>query len=201
MKGSTKMSIIKKAEATSTAVDKANARVAEVLQSYQDQLDTIDTNIANAQKAVKDAEAKEDVATKDLDATAYQAAAADLQTAQLQVEMYTRRKTELKSGPLMDQSEYESLCDSVKAELDAAKKDTAAQIVTLMDQIDTLVNSLDQKASAANEALYNLQGKAYRNADVVRGFGVLHADADNIVNWWHVTTHNTAYENMKEGKV
>lgn len=148
-------------------VEAAADRVRQIAAAAKEENENLDAKIGKANERITKLERKLAEAVPVMDEAAYQKAHAQLQTERTTIEICRKRQKQLE-GPLIDSQEYENMIAGIMAELTQETARAKAKLFELLQGVKEVVDGISASVETGNNALSDLQHKAWRDADAQR---------------------------------
>ena len=151
-KGELRMNRIKEAE---SIIERYEARQAEGNSNPEAEAKAeAMAQASRAQKAIQEA-------LEGSDLKAFQTAKADYNKARELIEFYENREDRF-----IPESEYESLCTGIHAEVDVINETAIKKVMPLLEEMKKIKNKLSEDLDRAETALYKLQNEVNEGGDI-----------------------------------
>lgn len=147
------------------ALEKTKKYMKETKERRNAELQDLDEVIRNLEEKKKEAILHEDLATTSCNVQEYKAAKGEQAEINVQIEMYKKRKTALRSGQLITAEDYEAHVSEVRKELQKAGASYAEQLYKHYKGIADIGRDFWALINDADKTLQELQRVFYKNAD------------------------------------
>lgn len=147
------------------ALEKTKKYMKETKERRNAELQDLDEVIRDLEEKKKEAILHEDLATTSCNVQEYKAAKGEQAEINVQIEMYKKRKTALRSGQLVSEDDYKKHVSEIRKEVQAAGAEYAKQLYDHYKGVADIGRDFWNLINEANDTLRELQRDFYKNAD------------------------------------
>ncbi len=187
-----------------TNTEKAQKRLAELVEKRDNELTEIESNITKAENELKAAAADMEKAQDKGDPAAYTDAKQRRQAASDALEMFTGRREKISKRGMITGDEYEKITAGIMQDINDKAENARAELYELTAKMDAIAADLDADFSNANHLLRQILVTLYpegikRNAT---GGAIIQPketprNAWNVVNWAKTAGQDFVYQQIK----
>lgn len=147
------------------SITEIRKRAEKIMTDASAQKLNIEKKIESANEMIKQSSEAMTTAYNDADVKAYHIAQDEIRSAKDALEMYDNQLKALDKQSLISEEEYERMSSDIIKELTEITEESKEKIFSLIEQIFTIRDDLNNAVKTGNDLLFILQAQVYRDRD------------------------------------